>query len=293
MNPSEIVKISPFELEDGPGQPRTNLGDLEELAKSLQQGQVQPILAYRKGQRYVILEGHRRVHAARLANLPTVEVILRDEPSVDDALVLGLTANIARKSLTPIEQALGFARAIEQHDWSQAKIAETVGVTETQVSKLLSLLRLPAAVQKLVGSELPVTIAYEIANIGGEEDQVRLANEVVKQQLTREQFLARLSRKGRKKPKVSGKRALHAFIPLEGGCVMHLSLPEGTTLLELIGHFECVIAKAHKASKESLELPAFLAQTKSKVPPARSKKRKPSKRAPPPDDAPPLAAAAS
>src|SRR5437660_2380423 len=96
-------------IEANPEQPRTNLGNLEELAASIREkGVLEPILVRSIGpNRYQIISGERRFRAAGMAGLDEIPAI---ELDVDDKeqLEIALIENIQRKDLTPFEEAEGF-----------------------------------------------------------------------------------------------------------------------------------------------------------------------------------------
>ncbi|HUP45792.1 MAG TPA: ParB/RepB/Spo0J family partition protein, partial [Thermoanaerobaculia bacterium] len=95
-------------IEPNAGQPRSNLGNIEELAASIREkGVLEPILVRTIGpNRYQIISGERRYRAAALAGLDEIPAI---ELDVDDkeTLEIALIENIQRKDLTPFEEAEG------------------------------------------------------------------------------------------------------------------------------------------------------------------------------------------
>ena len=95
-------------IEPNAGQPRTQLGNIEELAASVREkGVLEPILVRNIGpNRYQIISGERRYRAATMAGLDEIPAI---ELDVDDReqLEIALIENILRKALTPFEEAEG------------------------------------------------------------------------------------------------------------------------------------------------------------------------------------------
>src|SRR5260370_36841162 len=95
-------------IEPNTEQPRTTLGNIEELAASIREkGVLEPILVRSlQPNRYQIISGERRVRAATLAALDEIPAI---ELDVDDkeTLEIALIENIQRKDLTPFEEAEG------------------------------------------------------------------------------------------------------------------------------------------------------------------------------------------
>ena len=97
-----IGAMIPLELiEPNPEQPRSNLGNIEELAASIREkGVLEPILVRAAGpSRYQIIAGERRFRAAAMAGLdeiPAIELDVDDQETLEIALI----ENIQRKDLT-------------------------------------------------------------------------------------------------------------------------------------------------------------------------------------------------
>src|SRR3954470_8888767 len=74
------------------------------------------------------------------------------------------------------------------HGWTAAQLARELAITESKLTRALSLLELPAPVQEQVeqGVLAPAT-AYEISKIADRGEQEALATRVVRDKLTREE----------------------------------------------------------------------------------------------------------
>ncbi|MDX1583938.1 MAG: ParB/RepB/Spo0J family partition protein, partial [Thermoanaerobaculia bacterium] len=107
---TSIGAMLPIHLVDpNPDQPRTQLGNLEELTASVEEkGVLEPILVRATANgRYQIISGERRYRAATEAGLDEIPAI---ELDADDREVLeiALVENIQRKDLTAFEEAEAF-----------------------------------------------------------------------------------------------------------------------------------------------------------------------------------------
>ena len=72
-------------LDPNPDQPRQVMGDLSELMASVaEKGIIEPLVVRQRGNRYQIIAGERRYHAAVQVGLREVPVVIRE---VDDAEV--------------------------------------------------------------------------------------------------------------------------------------------------------------------------------------------------------------
>lgn len=148
------VQQLPIEaLKPGAYQPRQQFQQeaLNTLAESIKaQGMVQPIVARKlEGESYEIIAGERRWRAAQLAGLETVPVLVR-EADDQTTLALALIENLQREDLNPIEQAEGLARLLDEFKLTHEALAEAVGLSRTQVTNLLRLLKLAQPVQAMV-----------------------------------------------------------------------------------------------------------------------------------------------
>lgn len=162
---AEVAKVQP-----DPAQPRKNFADTEivELAATMQtQGQLQPILvrpnaAERGG--WIIVAGERRWRAAKLNGWSS---ILAVEFSGDHE-VATLLENLQRVDLTPVEEARGIGRLIEEKGWSQTQAGTALGKSKSEISSLLRILDLPADILDGVSTSklaLPRNVLSELARV--------------------------------------------------------------------------------------------------------------------------------
>ena len=173
------------QLAPGPFQPRRRFDqeDLRELAESVrEQGVIQPILVRRApdGDKYQIIAGERRWRAAQLAQLHEVPVLIRE---FDDqtAMEIAIVENVQRRDLTPLEEAEGYRRLIEEYSHSQDDIARAVGKSRSHVANTLRLLNLPEEVRALL-EDGQLTAGHARALLSA-EDPAALAREVVTRKL--------------------------------------------------------------------------------------------------------------
>ncbi len=80
---------------------------LEQLADSIRKfGIIEPLLVRQKESSYFLVAGERRYRAAKIAELKTVPVVVR-ELSDEEALAVALVENLVREDLNPIEETEG------------------------------------------------------------------------------------------------------------------------------------------------------------------------------------------
>ena len=190
-------------------QPRRNFDDDEmaALTKSIKEkGVLQPVLVRRNPENptyYELIAGERRWRAAQAAQLHELPVVVKDL-SDQEALEIALVENIQRMDLTPLEEAEGYRRLMEEFSHTQEKLAETVGRSRSQVANMLRLLNLPDAVKELLDSG-DLTAGHGRALLNA-KDPVALAREVVAKGLNVRQTEA-LTKAKADSPKARAERA--------------------------------------------------------------------------------------
>lgn len=149
----ELSQLPVGSLRPGKYQPRTRMDEasLAELADSIRsRGVIQPIVVRPVGaNQYEILAGERRWRAARIAGLERVPALVR-EVADDAALGIGLIENIQREDLSPLEEANGLKRLIEEFRLTHEEVAQAIGRSRAGVTNLLRLLELAPAVQQML-----------------------------------------------------------------------------------------------------------------------------------------------
>jgi ParB family chromosome partitioning protein len=194
-------------IEPDPKQPRTSMGDLDDLVHSIRdKGILEPILVRplisldsldggEGGILYRIISGERRYRAAQEAGLyevPAIEMDVTDQ----EALEIALIENLQRKDLTPFEEAEGYRMLGEAHGYTHEEISEAVGKSRTVVTESLSLLQMPPRVRDTVQA-LGLTsksLLLEVLKAGDEEEMIDLLEEVARRGLNRDDLRQRLRR---------------------------------------------------------------------------------------------------
>ena len=175
------------QLKPGKYQPRSHMDEasLQDLAASIKaQGVMQPILARALVDgSFEIIAGERRWRAAQMAGLSQVPVLVR-KVADNAALAMALIENIQREDLSPLEEAHGIQRLIEEFKMTHQTAADAVGRSRSAASNLLRLLKLPSAVQAMLAQGgLDMGHARALLALGGAQ-QVALANKIVAKKLS-------------------------------------------------------------------------------------------------------------
>ncbi|HOO82627.1 MAG TPA: ParB/RepB/Spo0J family partition protein [Alphaproteobacteria bacterium] len=175
------------QLEPGPGQPRTIFRDgaLDELSESIKlHGVLQPLLVREhkdnSGQ-YQIIAGERRWRAAQKAQLHEVPVIVLSITDAE-AFEIALIENLQREDLDPIDEATGYQKLIDEHEYTQEKLAESLGKSRSHIANMIRLLQLPLVVRDFL-SDGKITIGHARALITVENAEA-LVKEVIAKNLS-------------------------------------------------------------------------------------------------------------
>jgi ParB family transcriptional regulator, chromosome partitioning protein len=155
---AELLDLPIGELADHPANLRFDLGDVSELAASIQEnGLVEPIVVARlgDGSGYRIIAGHRRTVACRQLGWQTVPAIHRPDLVSDDVttpehLATMLAENTQREGLSRDEISAGLAQLAAFPGLSPAKVAKRTGHTVEQVKHAVASAKLPEDVRPLV-----------------------------------------------------------------------------------------------------------------------------------------------
>ncbi|AXE27890.1 chromosome partitioning protein ParB (plasmid) [Streptomyces globosus] len=175
-------------LAHNPYNPRVELRSVEDLADSLaSRGVIQPLtivtrMAFLDAHpghsdlgraAFVVVDGNRRLAAARLAGLDDVPVHLDDSlaESADTLLETALTAAVQHENLDPLDEARALERLVEVHG-SQRAVARALGKSSPWVTQRIALLKLTPELQAAVeGRTLPVEIARNVGQLPAQQQQ--------------------------------------------------------------------------------------------------------------------------
>ncbi|RBP98743.1 ParB/RepB/Spo0J family partition protein [Bifidobacterium xylocopae] len=110
-----IVLLALDRVRENPDNPRADVGDVDELAASIEaQGIQQALVVTPAGPDgvHTLVIGHRRLAAARKAGLEMVPCVVRDVDERRQAELM-LVENVHRKDLAALEEADGYARLLD------------------------------------------------------------------------------------------------------------------------------------------------------------------------------------
>ena len=182
---SELVpfKDHPFKVVDDEAMLRTT----ESIA---QYGVLTPLIARPlEGGGYEIISGHRRAHAAEMAGLTEVPVLVRQMDD-DAATVLMVDSNLQRENILPSERAYAYKMKLEamkhqgeRSDFtsgqlgpklrSDEQLAQEAGESRKQVQRYIRLTNLiPELLEMVDQKQISFNPAVELSYLAPEEQEV-------------------------------------------------------------------------------------------------------------------------
>ena len=174
-------------IEPNPHQPRQNFAphELEEMVGSVREkGIITPLLVSKTAAGYQLIAGERRWRAAQKAGLRRVPVVVR-EVTPSESLELALIENIHRKDLNPIEEAVAYAKLLEETGITHEALAKRLSKNRSSITNLLRLLKLPIQIQQdVIDDRLSMGHARLVAGLKKSEDQWTLRNTIIKRGLS-------------------------------------------------------------------------------------------------------------
>jgi ParB family chromosome partitioning protein len=187
---NRIVELPLVKVIPNKNQPRQNFKEqsLAELAESIREfGIIQPIMvrSLDGGGLYEIISGERRYKAAKMLGLATVPCIINQ--NVDDiaSIEMALIENIQRDDLTPIELSHTFKQLIDEFKLTHEELSKRIGKSRAAITNSLRLLLLPLEVQKMVDTgSLSAGHARTLLSLENKEEQIKLANQIIEQDLS-------------------------------------------------------------------------------------------------------------
>lgn len=188
---SELIpfKDHPFKVVDDEAMLRTT----ESIA---QYGVLTPLIARPlEDGGYEIISGHRRAHAAEMAGLTEVPVLVRQMDD-DAATVLMVDSNLQRENILPSERAFAYKMKLEamkhqagrpaQDNYSQVgnnigklsseEMAEELGTSKNQIFRYIRLTNLiPELLEMVDQKQISFNPAVELSYLAPEEQETFLA----------------------------------------------------------------------------------------------------------------------
>lgn len=178
-------------MED-PDQPRKSFDEqaLQEFSEHLlAHGVQQPIQLRWTEQhgKWLIVFGHRRYRAAKLAGMETIPCIFLEQDEEESTIrVRQLVENCQREDLPPMELSQALVSLRELTGWGNREMARQLGMNHVTLGRYLDLERLPESLrQKVAGGHLAPTVATEVLKIASPVERERVGMQIASEKLNR------------------------------------------------------------------------------------------------------------
>ena len=177
---SAMLKLA--SLRESPINPRKKVGDVSAIAASMRQvGLIQPITvrpAPEGVKGFEVVAGHRRVKAAESLGWQAIAANIVKATDVQ-VMELALVENLHRESLSPLEEAEGFAQLRDAAGYTPEQLALKTGRTKGWVYQRIKLLDLCTEARKaLHAGKLQLSVAIPLARLPNAKLQVKALERV-------------------------------------------------------------------------------------------------------------------
>lgn len=214
------IRMIPLDrIEPNPRQPRSELGDIQELMESIRaKGVLEPIIVRPKGEKFEIIAGERRFVASKnlgLKEIPCIEMTVDDQ----EAMEISLIENLQRKDLDIFEEADGLKALMNLYGYSHQEVADKIGKARSTITEIISVSRIPVELReklKTSGITSRSTI-IEIAKVEPETLMAQVVERIIQNRLTRTDTrdLTKLFKDKEEKYKEKPKYFVFNYVPKE------------------------------------------------------------------------------
>ena len=196
---NNIVKINVENIYPHPDNPRKDLGDLEEMVKSIEKNGIMqnltvisvdslskepdeqaPVSKISLKSDFYVLIGHRRLAAAKKAGLKEVPCQIVSNLSKKEQISIMLEENMQRNDLTVYEQAQGFQMMLDLGDTVE-DIVEKTGFSQATVYHRINLAKLDQELLKEKNNDEGFQMSLKDMYLLEKIEDVDKRNEVLRQ----------------------------------------------------------------------------------------------------------------
>jgi len=151
-----------------------------ELAESIAAvGLINPLTVKPAGDKYEIQAGHRRFLACQAIQFSPVPCII-SETENDETYEVMIAENVARKDMTPVEEAALLKELQELKNYGTGTLAKYVGKSPAWVKQRLDILSLPADIQEFLHKHgMAIESAKVLAKVDDPELREKWGRQIV------------------------------------------------------------------------------------------------------------------
>lgn len=187
----EIKKINVDLIDFDKEQPRKNFDGIGQLSSNiLKHGLMSPLEIYKVKERYILIDGERRLRAIKLLKWKEVNcVVLETKP--ENSLIRQLSTDFHKNKLDLIEQAEGIQKLLDE-GFEKRDICYHLGLKETAYYSRLKILKLSPKSKQYV-KEKKINLS-DIHNLSSLElsDQERVIERIVREKPSNERAVRKI-----------------------------------------------------------------------------------------------------
>lgn len=183
---NKVIEVEVERIIPNPHQPRTEFQaeEISKLADSISQnGILQPLTVRKKGDKFELIAGERRLRAAKTCGLRVVPCIVKDISEKNSA-ILALVENIQRQDLSFFDEAYAIEKLITYYGMTQEDAAMKLGRAQSTIANKLRLLRLTSTERELIMQYgLTERHARSLLRLSSPEERLQIIEKVIRNNL--------------------------------------------------------------------------------------------------------------
>lgn len=188
----ELIDVNPFNAR------RIYIPErIKDLSASIAtSGQLTPGIGTKKNGRYILVAGHYRLRAIKLAGIHTMSLMIHENLSNQDLYKISFKENDERMQQSALDNALSWKDLIDRNVYpNESAIAEVTGQSLPTINKTLSILKLSDDILEKV-KQMPqnygVSILYELVlleQVAGTEEALVMTEKVGAGEISRKELI--------------------------------------------------------------------------------------------------------
>lgn len=229
---------------------------VQQLAQSIAEiGQITSIKCKSDGDRLNVIDGHGILEAAKILQLPEVEVECINQTLSDDQLdELQLVQNSLRSNLSIGDKARAVESLMKARSCTAVELAPRIGMSESRFCLTLGFLEEPEDIQRLISEgKLALSTARELRAVVDLPIREQLLAAAEQGKLTRAAVIATAKQTRRKKTAPESGKISRTTLIIDRDCSVSVKSTKAS-VESVIAILEELLTKARKARSQGWEL---------------------------------------
>ncbi len=179
--PIELIDVNPFNAR------RIYVPErIKDLSDSIAaSGQLTPGIGTKRDGRYILVAGHYRLRAIKLAGIKTMSLMIHEDLTDQQLYQISYKENDERTQQSALDNALSWQDLIDKNVYaSEAAIAEVTGQSRANINRTMAVLKLSEPILDIIKQapqNYPATTLYELfllEQVAGLEPTLAMAEKV-------------------------------------------------------------------------------------------------------------------